>query len=516
MTSRAVLGALGAVCSLSIASSAAAQVVTVSDLSLARSVSLASDSYLGGLDVADDGTVFAFSNMGELIFRVGSDDSVNRITSGVIHYNQFRGDLRIGRDGLIHRVPTSELSFPVQRYSVDGTRQADLALIQAGTNLLGTSLDFDCRNDAFAAVRVATLYRITPSGVVSPVQSSYSFDHVDEVEAGLDNVMYLAEAPGGSDALMRLAPDGTVTSYAAISGANLRAAAVDFSNGDVYAATSTAVYRLRDGNGNQQIDDASEWEVVMTGSDFYDVGYGPSAAGGGYSLYVQTSDALHEIRGLVMPSGDCGPHIDDDGDGACELGLDANADGDCLDPGEATAAADCADDDPTRFPGATDACDGIDNDCDGSADEDFATLGDPCSAGIGACVGAGTLVCSVDQLGVACDAVAGAPQPEICGNGIDEDCDGADEPCGSGGTGGAGGAGGIGGVEDAGVAGTGGQPQYEGDGSTANPSHASKKIDDGDCNCRLQAPSGRRPWVWGLGALLLAGLSRRRRVRRRR
>ena len=132
VTSLALMRVLAGGFCLSIASPAGAQVVTVSDLSLARSVSLASDSYLGGLDVADDGTVYAYGNLGEMIFRVGNDDSVSRITTGVYHVDQFRGDLRIGRDGLIYEVPTSEPSFPVRRFAVDGTRQADLARIEEG------------------------------------------------------------------------------------------------------------------------------------------------------------------------------------------------------------------------------------------------------------------------------------------------------------------------------------------------------------------------------------------------
>jgi hypothetical protein len=51
------------------------------------------------------------------------------------------------------------------------------------------------------------------------------------------------------------------------------------------------------------------------------------------------------------------------------------------------------------------------------------STGQPCSAGIGACQRAGTMVCSADGSAYVCSAVAGTPQQEMC-NGIDDDCDG--------------------------------------------------------------------------------------------
>ncbi len=72
-------------------------------------------------------------------------------------------------------------------------------------------------------------------------------------------------------------------------------------------------------------------------------------------------------------------------------------------------------------------CDGLDNDCDGAADEGFG-VGDACEAGVGACQSSGVIVCAAGA--AACNAVAGTPTPEVCGDGIDQDCNGAaDDGC---------------------------------------------------------------------------------------
>jgi hypothetical protein len=94
---------------------------------------------------------------------------------------------------------------------------------------------------------------------------------------------------------------------------------------------------------------------------------------------------------------------------------DADADGDGV-----LCALDCDDGDASVHPGAEDVCDGLDNDCDGTIDEDFAasacTTGEPgiCAAGTSSCESGVEL----------CDADVG-PAIEICDDGLDNDCDGA-------------------------------------------------------------------------------------------
>ncbi|HPQ81111.1 MAG TPA: putative metal-binding motif-containing protein, partial [bacterium] len=68
--------------------------------------------------------------------------------------------------------------------------------------------------------------------------------------------------------------------------------------------------------------------------------------------------------------------------------------------------------------------DGLDNDCDGKIDEGFQDVGQTCYSGVGACRRAGKIVCDATKLSTECDAVAGEPGVEMCGNRIDDDCDG--------------------------------------------------------------------------------------------
>jgi hypothetical protein len=83
---------------------------------------------------------------------------------------------------------------------------------------------------------------------------------------------------------------------------------------------------------------------------------------------------------------------------------------------------DCDDNDPDSYPGNPEVCDGADNDCDGQTDEDFTNLGQACTVGVGECEASGVYVCTGDQTGTECDATAGTPSAELC-DGLDNDCD---------------------------------------------------------------------------------------------
>ncbi|MCA9526342.1 MAG: hypothetical protein KC549_08620, partial [Myxococcales bacterium] len=75
-------------------------------------------------------------------------------------------------------------------------------------------------------------------------------------------------------------------------------------------------------------------------------------------------------------------------------------------------------------PAGSDLCgNGIDDDCDGRLDEGHDNLGMPCSEGQGACRANGAFVCTQDGAGTECSARPQAPVDELC-NGADDDCDG--------------------------------------------------------------------------------------------
>ena len=110
------------------------------------------------------------------------------------------------------------------------------------------------------------------------------------------------------------------------------------------------------------------------------------------------------------PSPDSRPSCNTGSPGACNAGQLT-----CVDGVDRCLAAV----EPTN-----ESCNGIDDDCDGRADEDWmARIGQTCRVGTGACERAGVLACSGDGDDVACDVPVGAPVDERC-NLLDDDCDG--------------------------------------------------------------------------------------------
>ena len=134
----------------------------------------------------------------------------------------------------------------------------------------------------------------------------------------------------------------------------------------------------------------------------------------------------------------CTSDADADVDGYCPIGRDLNGNGHCNDPGELEAGIDCDDTNPLANPDQDEICtDGIDNDCNGTAD-----FRDPACASFFDNDGDGYCAAGRDLNGDADCADAGEAEGpgdcddgdpsihpsamEMCENGdIDDDCDGA-------------------------------------------------------------------------------------------
>jgi hypothetical protein len=121
---------------------------------------------------------------------------------------------------------------------------------------------------------------------------------------------------------------------------------------------------------------------------------------------------------------DCNGAVDDVAGrgGACTI---SNGFGTCqglLDCGDGSDTLMCVGQTP-----AAETCNYNDDDCDGTVDEGFAGLFSSCSEGVGACQRFGFLECRADGTGTRCNAVPGDASAEIC-DGVDNNCNGrADE-----------------------------------------------------------------------------------------
>jgi hypothetical protein len=144
------------------------------------------------------------------------------------------------------------------------------------------------------------------------------------------------------------------------------------------------------------------------------VGVGACEAAGSY---VCTADGLstecNATPGTPSPEvcdgidNDCDDTVDDITPEPTTCGI-----GECTSTGQTTCVGGVPGDTCTPGPSIAELCDGLDNDCDNSVDEDFTDLGMTCTAGIGACESTGNYICTADGLGTECNATPGTPSIE--------------------------------------------------------------------------------------------------------
>ena len=136
-------------------------------------------------------------------------------------------------------------------------------------------------------------------------------------------------------------------------------------------------------------------------------------------------------EGAVFPRDERCDGVDDDCDGVTDEGIGRAGEacvvgvGACRRDGRLQCDPDNGDLVCGATPGqpVAEVCNGVDDDCDETTDEDVPNEGDRCSVGVGFCARDGRRFCSPADEALLCDAEAGAPRDEVC-NGVDDNCNG--------------------------------------------------------------------------------------------
>lgn len=210
----------------------------------------------------------------------------------------------------------------------------------------------------------------------------------------------------------------------------------------VPAAWGWGRYELCATAANGSVSHCSSFEVLPSLACAQDsrVGSSCSVGSGGCAnagLWQCTDAGLHCSVAPLPPAAErCGNGVDEDCDGfdlgcvgecdhdpqlgtACSLGNGA-----CASPGSVSCFHGVLWCDAPSVTASTETCNGVDDDCDGAADDSLSTdcySGPPGSLGVGTCR-AGVRYCNAGSFGSCFGEIH--PIAEQCGNGADDDCDG--------------------------------------------------------------------------------------------
>lgn len=180
------------------------------------------------------------------------------------------------------------------------------------------------------------------------------------------------------------------------------------------------------GVADDAVIDATEWYLDLDGDGYGSVALGPACDAP--SGAVSNASDCDDVDLSVHPGAveDCSVPIDANCDGSIGM-VDGDGDG-------WIACLDCDDGDAARAPEVAEACDGVDEDCDGEVDEDAVDaltvwadadgdgFGDPGAVDYVCTPGVADVFDATDCVDSDPDAHPGAP--ERCGTTFDDDCDG--------------------------------------------------------------------------------------------